>query len=228
MTNAMTKVGHVRQALERLTDSYSFRGFAVVTIPAKESRKLADAVVLTNWPRDFLKNYDDGNMLTASPVVDRLRQSTVPFTYDTRFDWRRRSSPSGRETIALLERIRLQRGVFIPVHDAQGTCGAVTFSGDRETVSGEELKELTLMAGYLYSRLCEINDREKRPAGILSRREVECLHWAATGKTTAEIAKILVLSDYTVNHYLSRATRKLDSVNRVQTVAKAIRAGLID
>jgi DNA-binding CsgD family transcriptional regulator len=42
------------------------------------------------------------------------------------------------------------------------------------------------------------------------------------------MAKILDLSEYTVNHYLSRATRKLDSVNRVQTVAKAIRAGLIN
>jgi DNA-binding CsgD family transcriptional regulator len=31
-----------------------------------------------------------------------------------------------------------------------------------------------------------------------------------------------------VNHYLNRATRKLDAVNRVQAVVKAIRAGLLN
>jgi len=30
-----------------------------------------------------------------------------------------------------------------------------------------------------------------------------------------------------VNHYLNRATRKLDTANRTQAVAKALRIGLI-
>ena len=41
------------------------------------------------------------------------------------------------------------------------------------------------------------------------------------------IAEILTLSEHTVNHYLNRATKKLDTVNRTQAVAKALRIGLI-
>lgn len=84
------------------------------------------------------------------------------------------------------------------------------------------------MAGILFSKLAEVRERGRRGSGSLSRREVECLRWAAAGKTTSEMARILALSEYTVNHYLNRATRKLDSVNRVQTVVKAMRAGLIN
>ncbi|MFP3803129.1 response regulator transcription factor, partial [Paraburkholderia sp. SIMBA_027] len=54
-----------------------------------------------------------------------------------------------------------------------------------------------------------------------------CLNWTAAGKTSAEIADILGLSEHTVNHYLNRATKKLDTVNRTQAVAKALRIGLI-
>ena len=42
-----------------------------------------------------------------------------------------------------------------------------------------------------------------------------------------EIAEILGLSEHTINHYLNRATKKLDAVNRTQAVAKALRLGLI-
>ena len=223
----MTRDDDVRQALEHVAGSYGFRGFMVMIVPGKGSRTLSESVVMTNWPKDFFVSYDQASMLTGSPVIERLRRSTVPFTYDTQ-DYRRRTDGKGSAVISLFERIGLQRGVYIPVHDIHGTCGAVSFGGDRPIISDGELKELTFLAGYVFSRLSELRETRTRGPAALSRREIECLHWAAAGKTTTEMAKILDLSEYTVNHYLSRATRKLDSVNRVQTVAKAIRAGLIN
>jgi DNA-binding CsgD family transcriptional regulator len=83
------------------------------------------------------------------------------------------------------------------------------------------------MANLIFTEVVEL----KAAAGqnvTLSRREVECLSWASAGKTSVEMSEILGLSEYTVNHYLNRATRKLDAVNRVQAVAKAIRAGLLN
>ena len=225
---AMTREADVRQALEKVSHIYGFHGFMVMVVPAKTCCSLSDTVVMTNWPNDFLINYDAANMMAGSPVIARLRKSTIPFTYDTTLDSPRRSDGRGSEVLSLFERVNLRRGVYIPVHDVHGTCGAVAFGGNREVVNSAELKELTYKAGYLFGRLSEIRDVRAPMPPMLSRREVECLHWAAAGKTTTEMAKILDLSEYTVNHYLSRATRKLDSVNRVQTVAKAIRAGLIN
>ncbi|MBP1859463.1 helix-turn-helix transcriptional regulator [Rhizobium herbae] len=224
----MTREADVRQALEQVTSDYGFHGFLVMVVPGKSCRSLSDSVVMTNWPKDFLISYDAASMMAGSPVIERLRRSTIPFTYDTELDSRRRSDGKGNAVLSLFERVNLRRGVYIPVHDVHGTCGAVAFGGNREAVNPGELKELTFIAGYLFSRLSELKEMRGRAPGGLSRREIECLHWAAAGKTTTEMAKILDLSEYTVNHYLSRATRKLDSVNRVQTVAKAIRAGLIN
>lgn len=218
----------IRQVLEDVTKSYGFHGFLVMLVPSKTSRRLSDSVVMTNWPTEFLESYDAASLMSGSPVIERLRRSTIPFTYDTALDVRRRLDGKAAAVLSLFDRSGLKRGVYIPVHDVHGTCGAVAFGGERETVSGGEIKELTFLASVLFSRLGEIRDTHRAPPGGLSRREIECLHWAAAGKTTTEMAQILKLSEYTVNHYLSRATRKLDSVNRVQTVAKAIRAGLIN
>ncbi len=59
------------------------------------------------------------------------------------------------------------------------------------------------------------------------RREIEVVEWTAEGKTSAEIAIILGLSEYTVNEYIGSAMRKLDALNRIHLVTKAIRVGII-
>lgn len=61
----------------------------------------------------------------------------------------------------------------------------------------------------------------------LTPRESDCLRWCSQGKTNWEISRILGLSERTVEHYLSRANRKLGTVNRVQAVARALKHGLI-
>jgi len=59
------------------------------------------------------------------------------------------------------------------------------------------------------------------------RREIEVVEWTAEGKTSSEIALLLGLSEYTVNEYIGSAMRKLDALNRIHLVTKAIRVGII-
>jgi DNA-binding NarL/FixJ family response regulator len=61
----------------------------------------------------------------------------------------------------------------------------------------------------------------------LTAREKEVLTWVGRGKTSSEIALILGLSDRTVNFHCDQAMRRLDVINRVQAVAKALSQGLI-
>jgi DNA-binding CsgD family transcriptional regulator len=67
----------------------------------------------------------------------------------------------------------------------------------------------------------------EQPLESLSSREIECLRWSAAGKSSDEIAIILDLSPHTVVGYLKSAMRKLDSVNRMQAVARAFRYRLL-
>ena len=79
----------------------------------------------------------------------------------------------------------------------------------------------------VYNRLAEIGSVWKNSNTTLSEREIQCLSWTAAGKTSAEIAGILGLSEHTVNHYLNHVTKKLDAVNRTQAVVKAMKKGYI-
>jgi DNA-binding NarL/FixJ family response regulator len=62
----------------------------------------------------------------------------------------------------------------------------------------------------------------------LNEREVETLTWAARGKTSAEIAKLLDLSKRTVDFHIENARTKLGVSTRIQAAVKAAAGRLIE
>ncbi|MCC7003025.1 MAG: helix-turn-helix transcriptional regulator [Gemmatimonadaceae bacterium] len=69
--------------------------------------------------------------------------------------------------------------------------------------------------------------RSIQPDVRLSKREVECLRWAALGKTDQEIAAIISRSAATIRFHIHNAALKLDAVNRSQAVFKASQLGYL-
>ena len=63
------------------------------------------------------------------------------------------------------------------------------------------------------------------PAGRLSEREVEVLHWVQAGKTNGEIGSILGISEFTVKNHMQRILGKLNATNRAHAISKATRGG---
>lgn len=212
--------------MKRVTDAYRCRAFMVVNLPSLTSFELQSNSVINNWPAELLTVYDQEGLLRNSTVSRRLRVSTLPFVYDTAANTNRDDSKIQLRA-SLFERFRMARSICLPTHDAFGIRGAVILSGDREAFTAEETKDLCYIAIHVFDRLAEIRNLDVRIVDTLTDRELDCLNWTAAGKTSAEIAEILTLSEHTVNHYLNRATKKLDTVNRTQAVAKALRVGLI-
>ncbi|MEU7610605.1 response regulator transcription factor [Micromonospora sp. NPDC049204] len=68
----------------------------------------------------------------------------------------------------------------------------------------------------------------RRLAEPLSSRELEVLRQLATGRTNAEIAKGLFVATGTVKAHLNHIFRKLDATSRLQAVAHAREAGLLE
>lgn len=66
------------------------------------------------------------------------------------------------------------------------------------------------------------------PVPDLTRRELECLVWAAQGKDQKSIGAILGISEHTVRNYMDVARLKLDCATTTQAVAKAIKLRLIN
>jgi LuxR family quorum sensing-dependent transcriptional regulator len=87
---------------------------------------------------------------------------------------------------------------------------------------------ISTISAFAIGQAIELRDQEKkRKLSGVTPREVECLKWAAEGKTEWEISEILSISQHTADKHLSNARRKLGAANRAQAVANAIRWGLI-
>ncbi|MDO9415660.1 helix-turn-helix transcriptional regulator [Pararhizobium sp.] len=217
----------VARLLERLTVAYGFNGFLVITLPSQPTETLKENLLLTNWPKEMQDAYDAASLFGASPIIEKLRKAAVPFSYEIKSANRRRGDGKSEIAINLFERFGMTTGAYFPAQLADGQRGAISVSGTRGVLRQEEMLQLNMFANYIFNRVGQLRKPERVSGSSLSERELECIYWAAAGKTSSEMAGILDLSEHTVNHYLNRAGRKLDAVNRVQAVAKAYRAGLI-
>jgi DNA-binding CsgD family transcriptional regulator len=217
----------VFRAMKRLTEAYGCRAFMVMNLPPRTSLDLQSNSIINNWPTELLSIYDQEGLLPNDAVIRRIRSSTLPFFRDEVQEGGRRDDGKAQFLMALFQRFQMSRSVFFPTHDAAGARGIVLFSGERKLFTQLEIRDLSFISIYVFDRLAEIRNLDARVAEMLNDREIDCLTWTAAGKTSAEIAEILGLSEHTVNHYLNKATKKLDTVNRTQAVAKALRVGLI-
>ena len=213
--------------MKKVTEAYRARAFMVFNLPSVTARDLQSSTVISSWPVELLAAYDHEGLVANSPVMKRLRTSTTPFFNDV--SQAKLDRPDGKAGIvkALFERFRMMRCAYFPTHEPSGGRGAISFSGDREAFTAEEMRELHYISIHVFDRLAEIRNQDNCVTDTLTDREIDCLNWTAAGKTSVEIAEILTLSEHTVNHYLNRATKKLDTANRTQAVAKALRIGLI-
>lgn len=210
-------------------------------ISSKEPMVDADGTVLNadifRWLDDGARWWEDHRLALYSPLPRACRYESEPF-------WVNRHGFNTRWRNVYLEEIDLhdfekralcKAAIVIPVHLPFGQISANSFISmdrDKEDLSEEFAKfgsmfaQLTrrFVAGYVQA----IRTKRRIPSDcVLSKREVECLRWAAIGKTDKEISMILDRSHATIRYHIHRAGEKLDSVNRAQTIFKAGQLGYL-
>jgi DNA-binding CsgD family transcriptional regulator len=199
---------HAKRALRRIAESNGFSAFALLAMKANGASPTPE-MVTSSWPSDpceaLRETSGDG-----AELRHRLAEDIEPFFL----------SPAQTALIGTPGPAALCLPVFSERHR-----GALLFAlGSAQQGLGSS--DLHLYTLYLFARL-SLLDRPRGPAVTLAPRELDCLRWSAAGKTSGEIAAILGVSENTVNSYLAAAAQKMNAVNRVQTVAQAIRLGLL-
>ncbi|NMC46635.1 MAG: response regulator transcription factor [Chloroflexi bacterium] len=85
------------------------------------------------------------------------------------------------------------------------------------------------VAGKLFEQITKMPQKSPTTIGSnLTEREHEVLLLISHGKSNAEIAESLFLSEGTVRNYVSSILEKLDVTDRTQAAVIAIRSGLVD
>lgn len=219
----------VLRLTKAVANEHGYSYFVVMRLPSSKDQKLAPLSVVTNWPDALMREYDERGLLKDSPVFTTLKNSTRPYLWSHKPASRHHIKGNDPQVEKLFSTHGMHDGVYFSVLDPAGKRGALSFSGDRTSPVESELAELSYFSNLIYQRLWELK-RSTRPSTEqkLSARENECLVWTASGKTSAEIAIILKLSEHTVNHYLTAACQKLGATNRAHAVYKAMRIGVIE
>jgi DNA-binding NarL/FixJ family response regulator len=97
----------------------------------------------------------------------------------------------------------------------------------RATMRGEPFVYAGAINALIRDYLGRPGDLERQGDG-LSEREVEILKLVAEGRTTREIADLLVLAEKTIERHRSNILAKLGMRDRVDLTRYAIRRGLIE
>jgi DNA-binding CsgD family transcriptional regulator len=186
------------------------------------------------WPSASLEGWRRFKLGRDCPIASLCARVTEPFywTCDERdTGWfGGEFSADNRRVLNYYGRF-ITGGVAVPVHRG-GCTGYVSWcSRDRE---GRERASISLGSMFFVSHvfirhvadLLAMQARQ-RGANQLTERELECLTWAARGKSEEAIALLLSRSRDTVHFHMQNAVKKLEANNRTNAVAIACSRGLI-
>ena len=129
-------------------------------------------------------------------------------------------------------RVPLRSSLSFPVKDAQGKESllvlASTVSDRLAQFESTQLSHAQDFVRKIHNVANSLIASDKNSVvAKLTKRELECLQWAADGKTNWEIGEILGVTKRTVVFHLKNSSGKLNTANRYHTVAQAINVGLI-
>ncbi len=217
----------VLHLMRQCTAQFGFSHFMIARIPFGEQQRFAERLVLSSWSSELVREYDTATVFHSSALIERLRNTKLPLFGETR-SLLNPEAPAALDTVEALFAGQAMRNTFAAMlHTTYGEAFAILLSGSRSEPDRAETADLYLTLLQIFETLERTFDVGGSARDKLSSREIECLRWAAAGKSSDEIAIILGISVYTVSSYFKTATRKLDSVNRMQAIARAMRMKLI-
>ena len=218
----------VLRLMRQCANHFHFSHFLIARFPAGEQQRFAERLLVSNWPAELVRQYDAMNLFPISRLVIDTSLTKLPVQGDSAlFAPIDRQSAQAGAAIALAESHGLCASTSLLLHSTAADPYLMVFSGARAPLAHGELAELHFSALQLFECLEKTFVATGASRERLSSREVECLRWAAAGKSSDEIAIILGISVYTVSSYFKSATRKLQAVNRMQAIAVALRLRLI-
>ncbi len=227
--NRVTSPQEICQELVRITGQYGLDRLMAGTVPDPRApdREQREHVLLCGWPDDWLNRYVGGNYVDVDPIVSHVKRGLNPF------EWREavkglESSDPGIRVMNEAADFGLRSGLVIPLVTVDGSLAVVSLGGRNVEIPPYASGMISLVSTYAIARSIQLlgkADGMGMPG--LTKREAECIRWAAEGKSEWEISRILGISEHTSEKHLLNAKAKLGAANRVQAVAEAIRRGYI-
>lgn len=181
-----------------------------------------------DWPADWLDFYNKNAWFEHDLLPIEARRRLAPYL------WTEIIATKLTETQkALCDAGRAYgwREVFaVPIHGPGSLQGLVTMATRRDLALGRrERAVLEMMARALWERCRTLEAFGTfAPSRVqLSPREIECLQWAAAGKSDSDIATLVGIKPATAHFHIEQAKKRLGVKTRVEAVAVGVLHGMI-
>ena len=199
-----------------------------------DGRPLAET--LFQWVDPQLAYWKDRGFALRSGLVHATRTMAEPFYFSEGGvvqSWRSSSSKLEFDLVGESADHSVRASIVCPCHLPFGVIGAVVWASDKKIENLAEIfdayvdKLFVLTFKFICTYREEAFARLPHMGPELTRREIQCLKWAAAGKTDSEIAVIVGISSPTVRFHLTNASRKLDVTGRSQAIHMATKLGYV-
>ena len=197
-----------------------------------DGRPLAET--LFRWIDPDLQYWRDRAFALRAPFVFATRLTSEPFFFaDGRLQtWRPAAWTQAMGLIGPDDMFGVGAAIVAPAYLPRGVIGAMVWASpdpdvDVGAVFAARAGEFHLLALRLTGAYQELALGARKGMARLTRREIQCLKWAAAGKTDGEIAAIVQIAAPTVRFHMINAAEKLGVAGRSQAVHRAATLGYI-
>ena len=219
-----TSVPHLRTVASRHVQQLGFDTWIY-----SSNREPLDSVGrLLTFPSEWMNLYRRRGYFAVDPVVDHCRQRITPCLWAA--DPAARGAGYQTRFFAEATDFGLCAGIGLPIHGPLGHSGMLSVAMADSSDAGahlHQLGELQLLTTFIHEAQMRLNSRNANAQVHLTAREIDCVRWAADGKTSWEIGQQLGISERTAIFHLSNSARKLGVVGRRQAIARAMNLQLI-
>ncbi|RSO54174.1 LuxR family transcriptional regulator [Acinetobacter lactucae] len=186
-------------------------------------------IMLNNYPQEWQKRYVEQQYIKVDPTVQHCMVSLQPLIWSSQSAKTQEQKEFWEEASSY----GLNVGWAQSSRDFIGTRGMLTLARSSEQFSEKEQKaqytNMYWLTQTVHSSIAKIvNDTEFAQFNLyLTYREKEVLRWTAEGKTSAEIAQIIGVTERTVNFHLCNAMQKLNVNNKISAAIRAVMLGIL-
>ncbi|VVO17505.1 autoinducer binding domain-containing protein [Pseudomonas fluorescens] len=181
-------------------------------------------LVRNSFPGTWNQHFKQQHGSQGNPVIEHCLRSVLPVL------WSRSLFAALPALWDDLCHFGMQHGFSQPVHDHRGIMSIFCFARSQVITPRDFYEKAGSMLWLTYrthALLAQSLLTTWRPPILLTPRERETLKWSAEGKTAAEIAVIIELSERTVNFHIQSAIRKLGVKNKMAAVIQAVNRRLL-
>ncbi len=181
--------------------------------------------------QDLLLRYRRDEFDVVDPISRQARSSWLPVIWDAR-DYLSRSSGKQAQLFEVTLEHGYERGISVPIRGPGSWFDSFVGLSRHSQPEFERGKrtwcnELMLIGAHMSSVYHGVLHRDGDRPAELTARELECLHWTAQGKTAWEVARLIEVSERTVQFHIRNACGKMNAASKHQAALKAANMGLI-